>query len=228
MTWSAQHCLPTAPSHLSPIPHAWNLSPQFISLFSPLSCTCFFSYSCLYVTYLFMIHFPLCPLVPHACTSYVSALIPVSVCATQPTLIFLTRRYKPRTSHMSPQFIYQLRLNYYCHSLPALNLSLPLDISGNCSTLEPLPFDFMPTWKLFPWYPMTLWLPWNPWEGHIPIYLKYLDCDRRPAQHTSWSHCPYPPSHLETWDLISMSGSLGLTRNSIWTHSLLICICHGR
>ena len=34
-------------------------------------------------------------------------------------------------SCMSPQFIYQLQLNYYCHSLLVLNLSLmPLDISS--------------------------------------------------------------------------------------------------
>ena len=48
-----------APSHLGPVLHAWNLAPRFISLFGPFTCICFLSYSCLYVTYLFMIHFPL-------------------------------------------------------------------------------------------------------------------------------------------------------------------------
>ena len=59
---------------------------------------------------------------------YISTSIPVSVCAT---LAFLTCIYKPCMSCMSPQFIYQLQFDYYCHSLPMLNLSfLPLNISG--------------------------------------------------------------------------------------------------
>ena len=37
MTSHTWHRLPTAPGHPSPVPHAWNLSPRFISLFGPLS-----------------------------------------------------------------------------------------------------------------------------------------------------------------------------------------------
>ena len=35
-------------------------------------------------------------------------------------------------------------------------------------------------------YPSTLQLPYSPLGAHIPAYSsKYLDCDRRPAQHMS-------------------------------------------
>ena len=73
---------------------------------------------------------------------YVSTLIPVSVCAT---LVFLTRIYKPHMSCMSSQFVYQLQLDYYCHSPSACDLSLPphsILASGNCSTLATLLFGF--------------------------------------------------------------------------------------
>ena len=74
MTSCTWHCLPTAPGHLGPVPCAWNLSLRFVSLFGLFSCVYFLSHLCLYVTYLFMIQFPLCPLVsPHP---YVSASIP--------------------------------------------------------------------------------------------------------------------------------------------------------
>ena len=74
MTSCTRHCLPTAPSHLGPIPCAWNLSLQFISLFGPFSYVYFLSHLCLYVTYLFMFQFPLCPFVSPC--PYVSASIP--------------------------------------------------------------------------------------------------------------------------------------------------------
>ena len=48
-------------------------------------------------------------------------------------------------SCMSPQFVYQLRLDYCCHSLSARDLSLPprsISASGNCLTLVTLLFDF--------------------------------------------------------------------------------------
>ena len=55
----------------------------------------------------------------------ISALIPVSICAT---LVFPTHIYKPHMSCMS-QFIYQLQLNFYCQSptscqLKSHNLSI--------------------------------------------------------------------------------------------------------
>ena len=37
VTFHTRHCLPAAPSHLGPVPRAWNLSPWFVSLFGPLS-----------------------------------------------------------------------------------------------------------------------------------------------------------------------------------------------
>ena len=74
MTFCTRHRLPVAPGHLSPIPHAWNLSPRFVSLFGPLSYVHFLLHLCLYVTYLFMIRFPLCPHVSPRL--FVSASIP--------------------------------------------------------------------------------------------------------------------------------------------------------
>ena len=63
VTSCTQHHLPVAPSHLSPVPRAWNLSLRFVSLFGLLSYVHFLSHLCLYVTYLFMIRFPLYPFV---------------------------------------------------------------------------------------------------------------------------------------------------------------------
>ena len=37
VTSRTRHHLPAAPSHLGPIPHAWNLSPLFVSFFGLLS-----------------------------------------------------------------------------------------------------------------------------------------------------------------------------------------------
>ena len=74
MTSHTWYRLPAPPGHLGPVPHAWNLFPQFVSLFSLFSRVYFLSHLCLYVTYLFMIQFPLCPLVsPYP---YVSTSIP--------------------------------------------------------------------------------------------------------------------------------------------------------
>ena len=87
-----------------------------------------------------MIRFPLCPHVS-PCPS-VSASIPDPF--IQPSS-FLPRIYKSRMSCMSPQFIYQLRLDYCCHYLSARDLSLPprrASASRNCLTLVTLLFDF--------------------------------------------------------------------------------------
>ena len=61
VTSHTRHRLPASSGHLGPVPHAWNLSLQFVSLFGPLPCICFLSHLCLYEAYLFMIRFPLCP-----------------------------------------------------------------------------------------------------------------------------------------------------------------------
>ena len=50
MTFRTWHRLPVAPGHLGPIPHAWNLSLRFVSLFGPLPYVHFLSHLCLYVT----------------------------------------------------------------------------------------------------------------------------------------------------------------------------------
>ena len=89
-TSRTQHRLPTAPGHLSPVPRAWNLSPRFISLFGPFSYVYFLLHLCLYVTYLFMSWFPLCPFV--SLCPYVSASIPdpfVLPSSSRPTYISL-------------------------------------------------------------------------------------------------------------------------------------------
>ena len=78
MTFRTQHRLPAAPGHLSPVPRAWNLSLRFVSLFSPLPYVHFLLHLCLYVTYLFMIRFPLCPFVspyPYVSTSILDLFI---------------------------------------------------------------------------------------------------------------------------------------------------------
>ena len=51
MTFRTRHRLPVALGHLSPVPRAWNLSPQFVSLFGPLPYVHSLSHLCLYVTY---------------------------------------------------------------------------------------------------------------------------------------------------------------------------------
>ena len=61
VTSRTRHRLPMSSGHLGPVPRAWNLSPQFVSLFGPLPCICFLSHLCLYEAYLFMIRFLLCP-----------------------------------------------------------------------------------------------------------------------------------------------------------------------
>ena len=115
-------------------------------------------------------------------------------------------------------FVYQLQL--LCLQL-VFNLSKSYTLwyfpaSGNCSTLEPLHFDFMHTQKLFPWSLSTLQLPLGPLEAYYTcIHLKYWDCNRRPAQCTSWSPCPEPPHIQKPWDLIYVLGSWGLTCNTL-------------
>ena len=44
VTSRTRHRLPTAPSHLGPVPCAWNLSLRFVSLFGPFTCICFLSH----------------------------------------------------------------------------------------------------------------------------------------------------------------------------------------
>ena len=105
-----------------------------------------------------------------------------------------------------------------------VNLQLTLDLSltpfdiiqpPETVTLKPLPLNFLCTWKLFPQYLPTLWLPYVPLEAYYTcIHSKYLDCDRRPAQHTSWSPHPEPPRIWKPWDPVYMLGSLGLTCNN--------------
>ena len=69
----------------------------------------------------------------------------------------------------------------------------------------------------FPWYLSTLQLPLAHWKAYYTcLCSKYLDHNRRLAQCMSWS--PYPePSHIwKPRDLIYVSGSWGLTRDSIY------------
>ena len=165
-----QHCLPVAPSHLGPIPHAWNLSPRFVSLSGPFSCICFLSHLCLYVTYLFMIWFPLCPLIP--CVhmfppQYLSLFVlPLSF---RPAYISLICHVCLLSSYINFDST-TIVILYPCATWVFCLTVYPA--SGNCLTLVPLLFDFMPNQKLFPWHPPTLWLPCNPWEAHTPTYIQ--------------------------------------------------------
>ena len=90
VTSCTQHCLPMAPGHLGPISRVWNLSPQFVSLFGPFPYVYFLSHLILYVTYLFIIRFPLCAFV--SLCPYVSTSIPdplVLPSSSRPTYISL-------------------------------------------------------------------------------------------------------------------------------------------
>ena len=119
---------------------------------------------------------------------YVSTSIPVSICAT---LIFPTHIYKPHMSCMSPQFIFQLRLDYYCHFPPAHDLSLPphsisslwkvklFDSRTSAFRLHTQPETIL----MAPSDSLTSLRPVG--SAYTCIYSKYLDHNRRLAQCTS-------------------------------------------
>ena len=121
--------------------------------------------------------------------AHVSTLIPVSVCAT---LLSPTWIYKPGMSCMSPQFVHQHQLDYYCHSpSPQFVHQHQLDYychSPSVCDLSLLPCSISSLQKLFdshtsaiqlltqpktfPPHPPTLQLPCNPWDVHIPAYIQ--------------------------------------------------------
>ena len=92
-------------------------------------------------------------------------------------------------SYMSPQFVYQLQLNYYCHSLLALDLSfLPLNNfwppeTVQLSNLCLLTHANLETISMVPFNSATSLQPVG--STYTYIYLKHLDCNRRPAQRMS-------------------------------------------
>ena len=87
----------------------------------------------------------------------------------------LTCIYKSCMSCMSPQFVYQLRLDYYHHSPSACDLSLlPHSISGfrklfdSCTSAIRL--HAQP--ETSPPHPLTLQLPCDPWDTHTPALIQ--------------------------------------------------------
>ena len=74
--------------------------------------------------------------------------------------------------------------------LLTLDLSLPhsqyLLYYRSYSTLDLPRSQLVRIRKIISMVPLTLRLPYDSWGAHVPAYnLKYLDCDRRPAQCTS-------------------------------------------
>ena len=193
-TW---HHLPTAPSHLGPTPCAWNLSPQFISLFGPFTCICFLLHSCLYVTYLFMICFLLCPLVPRANMFppwYLSPFVLPS--SSWPAYISLICHVCLLSSYINFDSTITVILHLCATWVFCLTRFL---VSGNCQLLYLCYLTSCSTGNL-PATPTDSITPlWFVGCTYTCIYSKYLDHNRRPAQHTSWSHCPYLLLHPETY-----------------------------
>ena len=104
-------------------------------------------------------------------------------------------------------------IDYYCQSPTCVRLKSRASryflASRNYSTLDPLLFICARAWKLFLPHLSTLQLPYSTLGVHIPAYkLKYLDHNRRPAQHMSWSPCPEPPHIQKLQDPTYMSGSI--------------------
>ena len=106
-------------------------------------------------------------------------------------------------------------INIYCQS--PTHVQLKSHASGYFQPLETIrlltfcTFDFVWARKLFPWYLSPLRLPYSPLGVHIPAYnSKYLDHNRRPAQHMSWSPCPEPLHIQNPRDLTYALGNLGL------------------
>ena len=120
-------------------------------------------------------------------------------------------------SCMFPQFIYQLRLNFYCHSPSAHDLSLlprSTSTSGNCLTLATPIFVFTRLQK-----PSHLILrPCSfPVNCRMRIYLPIFEIPG-PRQKAGAAHklkpLSIPPiTSGNLRDLVFTPGSLGLTRN---------------
>ena len=121
-------------------------------------------------------------------------------------------------SCMSPQFIYRLQLDFYCHSPSACDLSLPprsTSTSGNCLTLATLIFVFMRLWK-----PSHLVLrPCSfPATRRMRIYLPIFEIPG-PQQKAGAAHelkpLSIPPvASGNLRDPVFVPGSLGLTHNT--------------
>ena len=128
--------------------------------------------------------------------------------------------YKSRMSCMSPQFVYQLRLDYCCHYLSARDLSLlphRASASGNCLTLVTLLFDFAHYQK-----PSRLILRLYNFltARRTRIYLPLSEIPG-PQQKAGTAHelkpLSIPPvASGNLRDLVFAPGSLGLTHNSIY------------
>ena len=145
-----------------------------------------------------MIHFPLCPLIPHAHTFppwYLSPFVLPS--SSQPTYISLV-------CHVC---LFSSYINFYS---TLLSFSICMQLKSSTSQyfwppetvqLSYLCYSTLCSTGNFPTAPTDSTTSLRP-MGHTYtcIYSKYLDHDRRLAQCMSWSHCPYPPLHLKTYE----------------------------
>ena len=166
----------------------------------------------------------LCDLTIHDSVSVMSVCSPIPIrfhLDTWPvclTLAFPTRIYKSHMSCMFPQFVYQLRPDFYCHSPFTCDLSLPprsTSVSRNCLTLATSLFIFTRLWK-----PSCLILrPCSfPATCRTRIYLPIFEIpglrQKAGAVHElkPLSIPPIAPGNLR--DPVFAPGSLGLTRNN--------------
>ena len=136
-------------------------------------------------------------------------------------------------SCMSPQFVYQLRLDFYCHSLSARDLSLPprsTSTFGNCLTLATLIFVLTHLRK-----PSHLVLrPCSfPATHRTRIYLPIFEIpglrQKAGAAHELKPLSIPPVASGNLRDPVFVPGSLGLTRNSLnrrCQHMLHTCPPH--
>ena len=137
-----------------------------------------------------------CPLVPHAhmfLPQYLSLFVLPS--SSWPTYISLVCHVCLLSSYIN--FDSTIIVILHLRSTWVFCLSIFL-ASGNCLTLEPL--LSCPTRNYSHSTNNTMTSLWPVGSTYTCIYSKYLDCDSRPAQCTSWSHCPYPPLLPETYE----------------------------
>ena len=121
---------------------------------------------------------------------------------------------------MFPQFVYQLRLDFYCHSPSArdiessasqyFHLQKLLDSRNSVICLHAPPETFLP-------HSPTLQLPCDLWDVHIPAIFEIPGLQQKAGAAHELKPLSIPPvASRNLQDPIFTLGSLGLTRNSIY------------
>ena len=120
---------------------------------------------------------------------------------------------------MFPQFIYQLQLDFYCHSPSARDLSLPphsTSTSGNCLTLATLLFVFTCLWKPSCLILQPCSFPANcRTRIHLPIFEIPGLRQKAGAAHELKPLSIPPVTSRNLRDPVFAPGSLGLTHNKL-------------